>query len=565
MNADRGNPRLHSNLNRRRFLRALGTATAAGMAAGIVGLPPLPGSPTVEAAETEPLKANKRRSLAYKVRQEAARAHARTKTPEHPDNGDEELYGNRMGSFTKGLPHNALGEVDPDAYAAFLEALSTGDPADFEAIPMGCANPARQMKLVNPQAGLAFDLEGGDCHEFAIRAAPAFASAEEAGEIVESYWMALLRDVRFAEYATNPLAQQAAADLDALSDFRGPKLGGHVTTDCLFRGQTPGDLTGPYLSQFFWLSAPFGANLVEQKVETPEAGSDFMTTFASWLEVQNGCAPSESMPFQNNRRHIITGRDLSQWVHVDVLFQAYFTAFLCMMRLGVPPNPGNPYVGSATQEGFGTFGEPHFATILCEVATRALKAVWFQKWFVHRRVRPEAFAGRVHLTASAQADDPIHDEVFDSAVLPMVFDHNADLNGGQGAFLLPMAFPEGCPLHPAYGAGHATVAGACVTILKALFDESFVVPNPVVPKPNGSDLDPYDGPPLTVGGELNKLASNVAMGRNMAGVHWRSDTTESLQLGEAIAISILRDQRATYNEDFDGFIFTKFDGTQVTV
>src|ERR1041385_494947 len=127
-----------------------------------------------------------------------------------------------------------------------------------------------------------------------------------------------------------------------------------------------------------------------------------------------------------------------------------------------------------------------------------------------------------------------------------------------------MAFPEGCPLHPSYGAGHATVAGACVTILKAIFDESFVIANAVVPNADGSALLPYAGPPLTVGGELNKIASNVAMGRNLAGFHWRSDATESLTLGEEVAISILRDQRATYNEDFAGFTFTKFDGTTIT-
>jgi hypothetical protein len=74
-----------------------------------------------------------------------------------------------------------------------------------------------------------------------------------------------------------------------------------------------------------------------------------------------------------------------------------------------------------------------------------------------------------------------------------------------------------------------------------------------------------DGPELTVGGELNKLASNVATGRDLAGVHWRSDARESLKLGEAIAISVLRDQKACYNERFGGFTFTKFDGTKVTV
>lgn len=41
-----------------------------------------------------------------------------------------------------------------------------------------------------------------------------------------------------------------------------------------------------------------------------------------------------------------------------------------------------------------------------------------------------------------------------------------------GTYFLPMAFPEGSPTHPSYGSGHATVAGACTTILKAFFDES---------------------------------------------------------------------------------------------
>ena len=64
---------------------------------------------------------------------------------------------------------------------------------------------------------------------------------------------------------------------------------------------------------------------------------------------------------------------------------------------------------------------------------------------------------------------------------------------------------------------------------------------------------------------MNKLAGNIAIGRNIAGVHWRSDGIESLKLGEQIALGILQDQRATYNEDFGGFTLTRFDGTQVTV
>jgi hypothetical protein len=105
-------------------------------------------------------------------------------------------------------------------------------------------------------------------------------------------------------------------------------------------------------------------------------------------------------------------------------------------------------------------------------------------------------------------------------------------------------------------------------MLKALFDETFIIPNPVTPGPDGNSLIPYSGADagrLTVGGELNKLAANVAIGRNFAGIHYRSDYVQSLKLGEMVAISALRDRKLTYNESFEGFSFTRFDGTRVTV
>jgi hypothetical protein len=515
--------------------------------------------------QAAPTGSNQRANACAKLRRDAANVGLQT-TPQnlqHPDNDYEELYPNKLGSYSKGLPHNDDGTVVLGAYEALVKAVNSGAPADFDAIPLG-----GDRLLTNPQSGLAFDMEGPDAHALVIPPAPAFASRAQAAEISENYWMALLRDVPFSQYASNPIANAAAADLTSYgNDFNGAKLGGSVTTGALFRGRTPGDLQGPFISQFFYQDCNFGANKLEQKIQTTLPGINYMTDFATWLAVQRG-ANQPGDVFDPVPRYIRNGRDIGQWVHVDVLFQGYFQAFLVLAGAGAPFDDGNPYNSNPTQLGFGTFGGPHIATLLCEVSTRALKAVWFQKWFVHRRLRPEVQAERVHRTLFDGAGYPVHPEILNS------FNDANRLKGYMppGNALLPMAFPEGSPTHPAYGAGHATVAGACVTILKAWFKESTrlveIGLNPVQPSDDGLNLVPYPGSDagdLTVGGELNKIASNVANGRNIAGVHWRSDANESLKLGEQIAIGILRDQRACYNEVFNGFSLTKFDGTTVTV
>src|SRR5215213_6210517 len=545
---------------RRTFLTRVGAAT---IAAGVIGVEPLLQTERSQAHAAD--GSNQRANDCAKLRRDAAMAGLQG-TPQnlqHPNNEDENLYPNKIGNYSKGLPHNDDGTVVLSAYNALVNALHTGRPVDFDAIPLGGTRG-----FTNPQSGLAFDMQGPDAHALVQAPAPAFASREQAAEISENYWMALLRDVPYSQYSTNPIANAAAADLTLYgSDFTGPKSGGAVTTATLFRGLTPGDRVGPHLSQFFYQDCNFGANKVEQKITTTVPGVNYMTDFATWLAVQRGIAQGPDA-FDPVPRYMRNGRDVGQWVHIDVLFQAYFQAFLILAGAGAPFDDANPYNNNPTQIGFGTFGEPHLATLLCEVSTRALKAVWYQKWFVHRRLRPEAMAERVHRTLFAGAGYPVHTEILNS------FNDANRLKGfmSAGNALLPMAFPEGSPTHPAYGAGHATVAGACVTILKAWFNETTrlidIGLDPVQPTADGLSLVPYTGADagdLTVGGELNKTASNVALGRNTAGVHWRSDATESMKLGEAIAIGILKDQRSCYNEVFNGFSLTKFDGTTIVV
>ena len=121
-----------------------------------------------------------RRLRAFRIRIQAAEAEVRVPVPRQKSNGDEDRYPSRIGNFSKGLPHDDIGEVDPAAYDALLTAIASEDPDDFERIPIGGT-----VKLANPQAGLAFDLEGTDSGQLALPPAPALASAERAGEMVE--------------------------------------------------------------------------------------------------------------------------------------------------------------------------------------------------------------------------------------------------------------------------------------------------------------------------------------------------------------------------------------------
>ena len=90
----------------------------------------------------------------------------------------------------------------------------------------------------------------------------------------------------------------------------------------------------------------------------------------------------------------------------------------------------------------------------------------------------------------------------------------------------------------------------------------------MVPVDDGLSLVPYtggDAGEITVNGELNKLANNVSFGHGIhAGIHWRSDTLPPIQLGEAVAISMLQDRAATYAEKFTVSL-TKIDGTTATI
>ena len=613
---------------------------------------------------------------------------------------------------------------------------------------------AKRRQWEAPTAGFVFDLEGPDAQAVTMLPAPELGSEELTFEMAEVYELALVRDVPFADFA-GKVAKLSPALINSInrintlyrkykSGLKRPRIDDEnkITPQTAFRGSSPGVEVGPYLSQFLLIGTQnprfpglkpsdgkivYGAQQIDQKV-AKAVEVDFMTIWDEWLDVQDGEDTSEDQKFiPDGARLIKTPRDLTTYVHFDALYQAYLNACLILLEMKAPFDPDfGALSGSSNYEhfgrsiprnanGFALFGGPHILTLVTEVATRALKAVRYQKFNNHLRLRPEALAARLQaqmqisgkhprsgkllkkmlsdidkttdaiekknrldilsfeklyqeqleaikgvvdcaIDEGQYCNDTICSQIIKNIAGPIksiigVINENigsyirvASINDILGkiidlirgiisvninighcckdkkaneqkaniiyqvirkairqfirkelspyiedirenhkdelppSILLPMAFPEGSPMHPSYGAGHAVVAGACVTILKAFFDTSatFVndgkvngifkrkgpgdIPIAYTPARITNRLISYlQAEPLTLEGELNKLAANISIGRNMAGVHFFSDYYDSLRMGEEIAIGLLEEQALTYPKDDFVFSVPTFD------
>ncbi|MBK3665059.1 vanadium-dependent haloperoxidase [Bradyrhizobium diazoefficiens] len=533
-----------------------------------------------------------------------------TKTPmaNEPNPAKRDVKG--IGNFHKTLKHDPRsGLVDQHAFAQFDRITQDGD--NFANVPQASgASP-----LINPQAGWSHEELGPDPRQMTMPPPPDVRSHASAVEMTELFWMALLRDVKLQDFATDAGITEAVTELHGLFDqhkkeFRrmdlplapGAKQSGmpfisteavDISVKTVFRSGLPDENKGPLVSQFFLNDISYGTQVILQKQFPYKAGQDFLCDWDSWLKAQDTGLDNDghNYPGDNTNtppdqprtnyyendyhtfaglRPISTMRDLARFVNKDALHQAYFNAALQLLNWGAKPSRQNPYSGGKikNQIAFGTLGGPHLLALVSEVASRALKVIWRQKWRQHLRHRPEAYGGLMQAIYHKDLAEALPAFVFSTKAAQQILAYNK-----KGNFLLPIAFSAGSPAHPAYGAGHATVAGACVTILKAWFDHHGALLKPVIE--GGRDaiagtplsiqaFGADDGDMVTVEGELNKLASNVAMGRSMGGVHWRTDNTRSLRLGEKIATIILRRQSGDYHEH-PGWEYWNFDGNRVSI
>jgi hypothetical protein len=498
-------------------------------------------------------------------------------------NNDRQLMVDRGGTFyrtamfSKTLPHNAFGEVTDDDFVRVEVALRSGDQQLFDRIVRATGAVRR---LADPQAALAFSLSGADAYSVSMPEAPSMTSSQAAGEMIEVYGMALLRDQSFRDIQNGTTSMEAEvttllADLNQPGlVFLGPKDGGVVTRGTLFRGPNPGETIGPYVSQFLLHDVVHAGITTEQFIAVEDDDAPSITT-SGWLDIQNGIVPG-GQNLAGFTRRAYSPRVIGSYVHTDVPGCAFLNAAFILLGAGAPMNPGTPVL--ANEEFFVNFWIGEFATRVLHVAHLALKAAWRQKWVEHVRLRPEVYAGRVHFTLDGGETYNLDNAVLTAGTTANVL--AANTLAGSATYLLPLMYPEGSPTHPSYPAGHATIAGACATLLKAFFDGDALMQDlsggtfPIIESVTGTETmgdlvsgaitDPAVVDNLTVAIELNKLASNIATARNMAGVHYRSDGDQGVLLGEKVALQYLKDVAANYNErspTFDGFQVRKFDGT----
>ncbi len=390
------------------------------------------------------------------------------------------------GNFHKTLPHDRFGEVEVAAYRQFeraCTAIEAGAPINFEGVPsgplvsslpdvpqtdfdLGMAPPTPAIqalaqsaaKFTSPMAGAAKESFGPDPKSLEMPPAPSCQSISATAEMVELYWMALLRDAPLAAFQIHRTPPGAGcadlADHDTelgytLATRRGVALqavnrcfdaavrldddpgrlrtpldlargtgGARIDLQTLFRTGLPGEDAGPLVSQFFLQPVGYGVQTIDPSQVPYIAKHDFLVSHGDWLLAQNtgkdkygrdygNCnnyadqlhRGATYYPPGNGRRLISTMRDLARFVNRDALHQAYFNAALFLLNIDAPLDGGNPYGGSrySREGGFATLGGPDLLTLVSEVASRALKVVWRQKWLVHRRCRPEVFGGLLQM------------------------------------------------------------------------------------------------------------------------------------------------------------------------
>ena len=491
--------------------------------------------------------------------------------------------------FGKTLEHNSeTGFISKSDGDKLIESIRRNSKPTLEQIPhaSGANRKIEGVTVSNSSIN-----EGKQNFSIMLNNVYPIESAKNIFEMMEVYAMALVIDIPFIEWNNNTLIADIIGYLNAYTtNITAPTVGNTITTKTFLRGNTEDEIFGPYVSQFLIKPFDYGNMPITQKYN-PENNPNNGISKNGWLNIQNGITEYNPNLKQSSLKYNYCGRMIGSMVHNDPLYQYYCNATLIAFEQGITATGyDNSNINSTL---WADGGAVAVLGNVADVALYALRVAWFQKYHLTLKIRPEVLAQRITL---AYNDEGLRSSVpklntikthcdIGSDLLSLVNDYNISANGeilnGQNYYLNGL-YEEGSPTHPSLPAGHAVVAGACVTVMKAMLNTHDSNGDKILWTSNGrtveqanadgSNLVSYsdtDVSSMTIVGELNKLASNVALGRNFAGVHYRSDGHCGMLSGEEYAISFLQEKIKEFGSKksglFNGYDLEKFDGTRVLI
>lgn len=519
--------------------------------------------------------------------------------------------------------HKQLDEV----LVALNEGKRLGNEDEFPT-PSDVPGDTRRPLIAMPSA-VSLTTEGTDAFLPSLPEAPAYDGGRTTVELLEAYAMSQLRDEPLDTIESASLLQDLRTDFNRvlddadLEDYAGHDFGWFQGFDAdgsfagsesgvaenVFRDPIYGCDVGPYGSQIWYDDVPLGGiefplqvrpitgvkgtdGRAPELTELDTSGPPFCTTESAVLEnirQRSGAEPGHDEDYRVDLErgeavYPYRGIDFASQVRDDPAYQPYLLAALQLSSWRAPANPENPYVRNSDQADvdgvhpYIDFGAVGVLDLIARVCRNALIAAWHQKWFVHRRLRPETYGLRIHEDRDYGLPDLLDPGAWQgSEVIGTVQDEH-------GTPLLPQVYPEGGPAHPAYPSGHSVIAGACAAVLKTHFadisldelananpalggESNRYFDGPKIPDPsNPQEVDDYtasDASDMTVHGEINKFASNIGMARIWAGVHYRSDHLYGMLLGEQVAAATMWDHYTRNTETFGGGRYPAGVGLQV--
>ncbi|TFL19345.1 hypothetical protein [Jannaschia formosa] len=487
----------------------------------------------------------------------------------------------------------------------------------------GEAEQDRAEALVARLKTLGQAPSGGHGGAVGLPPGPALGSKAMTTEIGTLWGAALLRDVHFADWAGHPAAVAVSQAVASLPSRPGPRAipdRGEIP----FADATLGAGQGPYVSQFLlvgtgarpaargWADGGsvgtggaqddgpgagivrYGAQCLHQRITGYLARLDHGTDWTGRRAAAGAILGPAA--FECHPRFVATPRDLASFVDLGAPHQAFLTALHLILDAGTPLDGGLSLAGDAV-------GPADIEALVLGAAARAVDVL--PRLPDDGRATPSELAAGLALARAGDQGRRLGErrEAFaamaaalePSGLPERIAAHNAYQNrlwsprDGRGDLgplapednvLLPLATTRDAPDRGTRLA-HAAAAGACATVLKACFE--MFEPDPVTGRPRARPLtgagamlpcayeaDPDDpthlrpvaGAALSLQGEIDKLAANLAAARCFAGQAAPSETRAALRLGERLAVAMLRDRLGGAPA---AMRFTSFDGDHLTI